>query len=166
MNAVLVGTKVEEFMSFTHINEHGQAVMVDVSDKPESNREAQALARMQLPQTVVSALRDDTIPKGDVLGTARIAGIQAVKKCSELIPLCHPLPVTKASVVFDWNGDELEIACSVKTRSVTGVEMEALTGASVAALTVYDMCKAIDKGITFDIALVSKSGGKSGDWHA
>lgn len=153
-------------MNFTHIDEHGQAIMVDVSGKPETSRAAQAQARMQLPQPVVSALRDEAIPKGDVLGTARIAGIQAVKKCSDLIPLCHPLPVTKASVVFDWDGEELLIVCSVKTRGQTGVEMEALTGASVAALTVYDMCKAIDKGMTFDLRLVSKSGGKSGDWHA
>ncbi|MGB0187462.1 MAG: cyclic pyranopterin monophosphate synthase MoaC [Aequoribacter sp.] len=153
-------------MSFTHIDEQGQAIMVDVSGKPETSREAQARARLHLPEAVVSALRDETIPKGDVLSTARIAGIQAVKKCSELIPLCHPLPVTKAAVTFDWDSDELVIFCSVKTRGVTGVEMEALTGASVAALTVYDMCKAIDKGITFDVSLVSKSGGKSGDWHA
>lgn len=153
-------------MSFTHIDEQGQAIMVDVSGKPETSREAQARARLHLPDAVVSALRDEAIPKGDVLGTARIAGIQAVKKCSDLIPLCHPLPVTKAAVTFDWDRDELVIVCSVKTRGVTGVEMEALTGASVAALTVYDMCKAIDKGITFDVSLVSKSGGKSGDWHA
>lgn len=166
MGAVLVATEVEKLMSFTHIDDQGRALMVDVSGKPETNREAQARARMQLPHAVVAALRDETIPKGDVLGTARIAGIQAVKKCSDLIPLCHPLPVTKASVVFDWDDSELLIECLVKTRGVTGVEMEALTGASVAALTVYDMCKAIDKGITFEVSLVSKSGGKSGDWYA
>ena len=153
-------------MSFTHIDEHGRALMVDVSGKPETSREAQAQARMQLPQGVVRALRDEAIPKGDVLGAARIAGIQAVKKCSDLIPLCHPLPVTKASVAFEWDGEDLVIVCSVKTRGQTGVEMEALTGVSVAALTVYDMCKAIDKGMTFEVSLVSKSGGKSGDWRA
>lgn len=151
---------------FTHLDQDGQAVMVDVSDKPETYRLAQARARMRLPQGVVNALQSDSVSKGDVLAVARVAGIQAVKKCSDLIPLCHPLPVTKATVSFDWIEDELMIQCEVKTRGVTGVEMEALTGASVAALTIYDMCKAIDKGMTFEVGLVSKSGGKSGEWHA
>lgn len=153
-------------MGFTHLDERGQAVMVDVSGKPETQRHAQARACLRLPASVAQALRDDTVSKGDVFSAARIAGIQAVKKCSDLIPLCHPLPLTKATVDFEWECDDLVIVTAVKTRGVTGVEMEALTGASVAALTVYDMCKAIDKGITFDVALVSKSGGKSGDWHA
>ena len=151
---------------FTHLNEQGQALMVDVSNKVESTREARALARVTLPVTIVNKLLDQSIPKGDVFSTARIAGIQGAKRCADLIPLCHPLPISKVAIDFEWGDGYLDILCTVKTRGVTGVEMEALTGASVAGLTIYDMCKGIDKGMSIDTRLLQKSGGKSGDWHA
>ena len=151
---------------FTHLNEQGQALMVDVSNKVESTREARALARVTLPVTIVNKLLDQSIPKGDVFSTARIAGIQGAKRCADLIPLCHPLPISKVAIDFEWGDGYLDILCTVKTRGVTGVEMEALTGASVAGLTIYDMCKGIDKGMSIDTRLLQTSGGKSGDWHA
>ena len=150
----------------THLDAFGRATMVDVAGKASSQRKAVAQALMQLPERVEQALRDSTVPKGDVFATARIAGIQAAKRCSDLIPLCHPLALGSVGVDFVWEGSDLAVRCSVGTTGVTGVEMEALTGASVAALTIYDMCKGLDKGITFKIELISKSGGKSGDWHA
>jgi cyclic pyranopterin phosphate synthase len=151
---------------FTHLNEQGQALMVDVSDKVETTREARALTRVTLPVTIANKLLDQSIPKGDVFSTARIAGIQGAKRCADLIPLCHPLPISKVAIDFEWGDGYLDILCTVKTRGVTGVEMEALTGASVAGLTIYDMCKGIDKGMSIDTRLLQKSGGKSGDWHA
>lgn len=155
----------------THLNTAGEAQMVDVSDKADTAREATAVARVILSQTMLNAIFDGQVAKGDVLAVARIAGIQATKKCSELIPLCHPLPITKSTLdikQFDEKDVQgLELRCTCKTTGKTGVEMEALTGASVAALTVYDMCKAIDKGIEIaSVRLLSKTGGKSGDWYA
>jgi len=151
----------------THLDARGEAHMVDISAKPDTARSAIALARLTLTDAVVATLMADELPKGDLYATVRIAAIQAAKKCSELIPLCHPLPLTKVSVDVDFDaaGRCLSIAVLCKTTGKTGVEMEALTGASVGALTAYDMCKGIDKGIVItDIRLLEKSGGKSGDW--
>ncbi len=144
--------------------------MVDVSAKNETERLAVAQAEVVLSPELMSKVRAQTIAKGDLLATARIAGIQAAKQCSQLIPLCHPLPLSKVTIDIDeFNRDEqtgLQIISSCKTVGKTGVEMEALTGASVAALTVYDMCKAVDKGIVIQsIKLLSKHGGKSGKWE-
>ncbi|MFA5630443.1 MAG: cyclic pyranopterin monophosphate synthase MoaC [Porticoccaceae bacterium] len=151
----------------THLDARGEAHMVDISAKPDTARSAIALARLALTDAVVAILMADDLPKGDLYASVRIAAIQAAKKCSELIPLCHPLPLTKVSVDVDFDaaGRCLSIAVLCKTTGKTGVEMEALTGASVGALTAYDMCKGIDKGIVItDIRLLEKSGGKSGDW--
>lgn len=151
----------------THLNGKGEAHMVDVSGKKETLRLATARAAINLPGRVVDAVTDDSLPKGDLFATARLAGIQAAKKCSDLIPLCHPLPLTKVSVDFDLQGSTLFVSACCKTTGKTGVEMEALTAVSVAALTVYDMCKGIDKGIVIaEIKLLEKSGGKSGHWLA
>lgn len=155
--------------SMTHLNTAGEAYMVDVSDKAETARQASASAKVILSQEVLKAVFDGELVKGDVLAVARIAGIQATKKCSELIPLCHPLPITKATLEIEQfsEGEKrgVEVVCTCKTTGKTGVEMEALTGASVAALTIYDMCKAIDKGIVIEsVRLLHKTGGKSGDW--
>lgn len=154
---------------FTHLNESGQANMVDVSAKVDTARLAVAQSRVVLSQQVLSKIRDHSIAKGDLLATARIAGIQAAKKCSDLIPLCHPLPLTKAVVDINEFSEAdksgLQIIATCKTSGKTGVEMEALAAASVAALTIYDMCKAIDKGIVIEsVQLLEKTGGKSGDW--
>lgn len=151
----------------THLNHQGEAHMVDVSAKPETSREATAESRVTLNAELISALTSGNIPKGDVLATARIAGIQAAKKCSDLIPLCHPLPLTKVSIDLELLESELLITATCKTSGKTGVEMEALTAASVAALTIYDMCKAIDKGMHIGpTRLLQKTGGKSGSWSA
>lgn len=154
---------------FTHLNESGQANMVDVSAKADTPRQAIAQSRVILNDEVLVKIREHSIAKGDLLATARIAGIQAAKKCSDLIPLCHPLPLTKAVIdINEFNEatkSGLEIIATCKTSGKTGVEMEALTAASVAALTVYDMCKAMDKGIVIEaVQLLEKTGGKSGDW--
>ena len=139
--------------------------MVDVSAKDDTVREAVAESLIQLKPELISALKDGDIPKGDVLATARIAGIQAAKKCSDLIPLCHPLPLSKVNIDLSIEDTQVRIRALCKTTGKTGVEMEALTAASVAALTIYDMCKALDKGIEISSTrLLSKSGGKSGDW--
>jgi len=144
--------------------------MVDVSGKPDTAREALAEAYVELSENLLEMVREQTIAKGDLLATARIAGIQAAKKCSDLIPLCHPLPLSK--VVIDiqeyWQEGScgLRVTALCKTSGKTGVEMEALTAASVAALTIYDMCKAVDKGIVINrVQLLRKSGGKSQDWE-
>lgn len=153
----------------THINRRGDAHMVDVSGKKESKRIAIAEACVYLGDTIMTALMDNTVPKGDVLATARIAGIQAAKRCSDLIPLCHPLPLTSVSIDLspDESASRLSVTATCKTNGKTGVEMEALTAASVAALTVYDMCKALDKGMIIEkVRLLEKSGGKSGHWKA
>lgn len=151
----------------THINENGEAVMVDVSGKAVTVREAQAQGTIFVGPAVLELLQRGDIAKGDVLAAARIAGIMACKKTSDIIPLCHPLPITKASVDFEILPDQQAVraVCTVKTEGKTGVEMEALTGVSAALLTVYDMCKAVSREMVIsDVHLVRKSGGKSGDF--
>ena len=151
----------------THINENGEAVMVDVSGKAVTVREAQAQGTVFVGPAILDLLQRGEIAKGDVLAAARIAGIMACKKTSDIIPLCHPLPITKASVDFEILPDQQAVraVCTVKTEGKTGVEMEALTGVSTALLTVYDMCKAVSKEMVIsDVHLVRKSGGKSGDF--
>ncbi len=153
--------------SLTHLNSKGEAHMVDVSEKADTARLAIAQASVILTDKVYDAISDDNLPKGDLFATARLAGIQAAKKCSDLIPLCHPLPLTKVAVSFEMHNRQLLINATCKTTGKTGVEMEALTAVSVAALTVYDMCKGLDKGIVIsEIKLLEKSGGKSGHWRA
>jgi len=149
----------------THIDESGAANMVDVSEKAVTSRSATAQAIVFCSNEVIETLHDN--PKGDVFATARIAGIQGAKKCSDLIPLCHPLPLTKAKVDIAIDGNNIVIEATCKTDGKTGVEVETLTAASVAALTIYDMCKAIDKSIVIsNTKLLSKTGGKSGDFYA
>ncbi len=151
----------------THLNDRGEARMVDVSAKPVSQREASATATVLLQPPTLRAVIDGNSKKGDVLAVARVAGIQAAKKCSDLIPLCHPLSLSKVDIDFDIDEaqGEIRITCRCRLAGQTGVEMEALTGASIAALTIYDMCKAMDKGIEITrVCLLEKSGGKSGDW--
>ena len=153
--------------SLTHLNTKGEAHMVDVSEKADTARTAIAQSLVELTSAIVAAITDDNLPKGDLYATARIAGIQAAKKCSDLIPLCHPLPLSKITVDIELQGNSLVITALCKTTGKTGVEMEALTAASVAALTVYDMCKGLDKGMIIrETKLLEKSGGKSGDWSA
>ena len=151
----------------THINENGEAVMVDVSGKAVTSREAQAQGTIFVGPAILELLQRGEISKGDVLAAARIAGIMACKKTSDIIPLCHPLPIAKASVDFEIlpGQQAIRAVCTVKTEGKTGVEMEALTGVSAALLTVYDMCKAVSKEMVIsDVHLVRKSGGKSGDF--
>ena len=151
----------------THINENGEAIMVDVSGKAVTAREAKAEGTIYVGAEILRLLQDDALPKGDVLAAARIAGIMACKKTSDIIPLCHPLPITKASVDLEILEEKTAIraVCTVKTEGKTGVEMEALTGVSAALLTIYDMCKAVSKEMVIgDVHLVKKSGGKSGDF--
>lgn len=151
----------------THLNPSGEAHMVDVSAKADTTRTAVAQSQVELTPAIVAAITDRNLPKGDLYATARIAGIQAAKKCSDLIPLCHPLPLAKISVDIALQGQSLIITALCKTTGKTGVEMEALTAASVAALTVYDMCKGLDKGMIIrETKLLEKTGGKSGDWSA
>ena len=149
----------------THLNIKGEAHMVDISAKAETTRTARAQSQVQLTDSIVAAITDDSLPKGDLYATARIAGIQAAKKCSDLIPLCHPLPLTKITVDLELRANLMVITALCKTTGKTGVEMEALTAASIAALTVYDMCKGIDKGMVIrQTRLLEKFSGKSGDW--
>ena len=149
----------------THLRTDGTAHMVDVSQKVESNREATATATVRTTREVLLLLTSEGLPKGDAIAVARIAGILATKKTSELIVLCHPLPVSRATVDFTLGPDSVRLVATVRTRGVTGVEMEALTAVSVAALNVYDMIKAIDKhAVLTDIRVLAKTGGKSGDW--
>ena len=153
---------------FTHIDNNGDAVMVDVSGKAVTARTAVACGRISMSRECYEAVRAGAVKKGDVLGVARIAGIMGAKRTSDLIPLCHILNLTKCGVEFIFHDDtcELEGRCTVKCNGKTGVEMEALTGVSVALLTVYDMCKAMDKRMTLgEIHLVEKHGGKSGDFY-
>ena len=152
----------------THLDEAGHAHMVDVSDKVETSRSARATATVQLTEAAMSLLIEGNLKKGDALGVARISGIMGAKKTAELIPLCHPLPITKVTVDLETNAitNTVVINAIVKTKGQTGVEMEALTAAAIAALTLYDMLKAVDKGITISvIQLVEKKGGKSGTWN-
>ena len=153
--------------NLTHFDAAGNAVMVDVSGKPVTAREAMARGILTMNAEAFAAVQSGTGKKGDVLGVARIAGIMAAKRTSELIPLCHPLPLTKVCVDFELLPEQqaVEARCTVKTSGVTGVEMEALTGVSTALLTIYDMCKAVDKGMELSgIHLVEKTGGKSGHY--
>lgn len=150
-----------------HFDEKGNAVMVDVSDKEVTSRTAVAEGVIRVNDAIMKAVLEGNVKKGDVLGVARVAGIMGVKQTSSLIPMCHPLMIQKCSVDFEINEEKREISaiCTVKTAGVTGVEMEALTGVSVTLLTIYDMCKAIDKSMEIgDIHLIKKTGGKSGDY--
>lgn len=150
----------------THLNARGEASMVDVSGKAATAREARAQAVVRMATGTLAAIFADGVAKGDVLAVARVAGIQAAKRTSELIPLCHPLALTKVGIEFLSDRDDaLTIEAVCKVDGPTGVEMEALTAAAVAALTVYDMCKALDRGMVVEnVGLVAKSGGKSGTW--
>lgn len=144
--------------SLTHLRKDGSAAMVDVSGKPVVRREAVAEGFIQLKPETVSAIAEGQMPKGDVLAVARIAGIQAAKKTADLIPLCHQLPLTKVAVDFSVEEKGVRITCSVRTDAKTGVEMEALTAVSVASLTIYDMCKAIDKEMVIqEVKLLQKT---------
>ncbi|GAB1266515.1 cyclic pyranopterin monophosphate synthase MoaC [Aurantivibrio infirmus] len=153
--------------NLTHIDEQGHAHMVDVGSKADTERKATAQALVTMLPNTLRLIVDGGHKKGDVLAVARIAGIQAAKKCSDLIPLCHPLMLTSIKVELTPNTDDntVLIEATCKLRGKTGVEMEALSAASVAALTIYDMCKSVDKGMVIgEIKLLEKSGGKSGNW--
>jgi len=152
---------------FSHFDSNGNAIMVDVSDKEITSRTAVARGTITMNEDSMKAVLGGTAKKGDVLGVARIGGIMAAKKCASLIPLCHPLNFDKCAVDFsiDENKNQIEVKCEVKLTGKTGAEMEALTGVSIALLTIYDMCKALDKTMVIgDIKLIEKSGGKSGVW--
>ena len=153
----------------THFDANGQAIMVDVTEKRETSRTAVAKGKIRVSPDTMKAIREGSATKGDVLGVARVAGIMAAKRTSELIPLCHLLQLTKCTVDFELlaeNGSyAVQAQCLVKTTGKTGVEMEALTGVQIALLTIYDMCKAVDKAMVItDVHLLSKAGGKSGDF--
>jgi cyclic pyranopterin monophosphate synthase len=158
------------FMSeFTHFNEEGRAKMVDVSDKPETVRTALAQSSIRLNKGIYEKINNQMMKKGDVLAVAQVAAVMACKKTWDIIPMCHPIPLTGIDLSFSWEPKEedyiLHIYSTVKTKGNTGVEMEALTAASVCALTVYDMCKAVDKGMVIGPTyLVEKTGGKNGDF--
>jgi len=154
-------------MKLTHFDEEGRARMVDVSAKSQTQREAVATATVRMQAETFQLIQDKAIAKGDVLNVARIAGIMAAKRCSELIPLCHLIPLTSVEILFNPDESQKAISIEVRAKSTgqTGVEMEALTAASVAGLTIYDMCKAVDRGMVIsDIMLQEKKGGKSGHW--
>lgn len=153
---------------FTHFNEDGRAKMVDVGQKSVTEREAVAAGRVLVNRETFEKIKSGGMKKGDVLGTAQIAGIMAAKKTSDIVPMCHPLLLTGIDIKFNLNETDLavEIQAQVRCTGVTGVEMEALTAVSAAALTVYDMCKAVQKDMVIDeICLLSKKGGKSGNFH-
>lgn len=153
-------------MPLTHLDAQGRARMVDVGDKPVTERVAVASATLRMQPATLRRIRAGAIAKGEVLAVARLAGIMAAKRTADLIPLCHPLPITVANIDFiPGRGGALRITATVKVSGKTGVEMEALTAVTVAALTVYDMCKAIDRGMTItDVGLEEKRGGRSGEW--
>ncbi|MBS3976711.1 MAG: cyclic pyranopterin monophosphate synthase MoaC [Syntrophomonadaceae bacterium] len=153
---------------FTHFDQEGRARMVDVGEKPKTEREAVARAAVRMQPETLSLIESGRLAKGDVLGVARVAGIMAAKKTPTLIPLCHPLLITSVNIHFllDKTASAVEIEARVSLAGQTGVEMEALTAVSVAALTIYDMCKAVDKGMVIEqVRLIKKSGGKSGAWQ-
>ncbi len=152
----------------THLDASGAARMVDVSAKADTAREAEAEGRVVMRPETLALIQSGGMPKGDVLAVARVAGIMATKRTSDLVPMCHPLPITGVVLDLAPEGDDtLRITARVKTTGKTGVEMEALTAVSVAALTVYDMCKAVDRGMRIEgIRLLEKLGGKSGHWRA
>lgn len=152
----------------THLDEHGHAAMVDVSEKAVTSRQAVAQGEVRMLPSTLAAIRDGNVPKGDVLAAARIAGIMAAKRTPDLIPLCHTLLLSKVTVDFEIDevGNRLIITSAVRCKGQTGVEMEALTAVSVAALTIYDMAKALEKGMVIgEVRLLQKTGGKSGDWR-
>lgn len=151
----------------THLDEAGKARMVDIGGKAESQRVAIASGRIVMSAAALAAIRDGAVPKGDVLAAARIAGIMAAKKTAELIPLCHPLALDAVTIDFAVEDDAVRVTASASLTGRTGVEMEALTAASIALLTIYDMTKAIDKGMVIEgVRLIEKRGGKSGHWQA
>ena len=153
----------------THFDRHGQAHMVDVAAKAESHRVARAVGSIHMLPATFTLISEGNAKKGDVIGIARIAAIQAAKRCAELIPLCHPLPLTRVAVDFSLDAAASTVHLSVQAETVgrTGVEMEALCAVQIGLLTVYDMCKAVDRGMVMgDIRLVEKLGGKSGHWRA
>ena len=153
-------------MSLTHFDAAGRAVMVDVSDKPETSRTATARVQVMMQAATLAMVASGSATKGDVLGTARLAGIMAAKRTADLIPLCHPLPITAVTLDLSVGDAAVDIAATVRTTGRTGVEMEALTAASIAALTVYDMCKAVDRGMRIEgLRVVHKAGGKSGEFQ-
>ena len=175
--------------ALTHLDDRGDARMVDVGPKPETLREATARATVKMRAVTAATIRDNAIPKGDVLAVARVAGIMGAKRTPDLVPLCHPIAITGAEIAFAWDSDAigtadgdisasfdetgaadsvaLHIYATVRTVGRTGVEMEALTAVTASALTIYDMCKAIDRGMTIDgVSLVRKSGGRSGTYEA
>lgn len=153
--------------SLTHLDADGAALMVDVSAKAETKREAIAEGRILIAANALEAIRAGAVKKGDVLAVARVAGIMAAKKTAELIPLCHPLPITGVTLDLAIEADGIRVTATVGTTYGTGVEMEALTAVSVALLTIYDMAKALDRGMRIgDVRLLAKSGGRSGDWKA
>ena len=152
----------------THLDAQGQAHMVDVGAKAETEREAIAAGRVLMCPETLHLLRAGDLPKGDVLGTARVAGIMAAKRTAEMIPLCHQLLLTRVSVDFEFNEADaaVEVTATVRCKGQTGVEMEALTAVSIAALTIYDMAKAVERGMVIgDIRLIEKRGGKTGVWQ-
>ena len=155
--------------NFTHFDADGQAHMVDVGDKAETRRVAVASGRIVMQPATFAMIRDGSAKKGDAIGIARIAAIQGSKRTSELIPLCHPIPLTRVAAEFDLEDSASAVRCTVTAETVgrTGVEMEALTAVSVALLTIYDMCKAVDRGMRIEgVQLMEKRGGKSGHWVA
>ena len=151
-----------------HFDQKGNAVMVDVSGKIPTSRTAVAKGKIRVCQAVMDAVKQGTVKKGDVLGVARVAGIMAVKQTSHLIPMCHPIPIESVDIAIEAVSEtQVRVVSTLRCSHKTGIEMEALTAASVAALTVYDMCKAVDRGMRIDeTLLLHKTGGKSGDYHA
>jgi len=151
----------------THLDEHGNARMVDVGGKSETKRRAVASGRITMTPEALAAIRSGDVPKGDVLAAARIAGIMAAKKTAELIPLCHPLALDAVTVDFTFEDDGVRATATASLTGRTGVEMEAITATAIALVTIYDMAKAIDKGMVIgDVRLIEKHGGKSGSWRA
>ena len=161
-------------MGLSHVDEQGRARMVDVGDKPDTQREAIASGRVLMQPQTLALIQQGGLPKGDVLAVAQVAGVMAAKRTHELIPMCHPLLLTHIGVEFelreakqDEDLAQVDIIAKVRTTGKTGVEMEALTAVAMAGLTIYDMCKAVDRGMRLDaVRLVRKSGGKSGEWQA
>ena len=154
-------------MTLTHLDDAGRARMVDVSAKPATVRQATAAGRITMSPAALAAIRDGAVKKGDVLAVARIAGIMAAKRTADLIPLCHPLPLSGVTLDVALEAGGIQATATVRTTHTTGVEMEALTAVSVALLTVYDMAKALDRAMVIgDVRLLAKSGGRSGDWAA
>jgi cyclic pyranopterin monophosphate synthase len=151
----------------THLDDNGSAQMVDISAKKETVREAVAQGRIIMSAQALEAIKVGSVKKGDVLAVARVAGIMAAKKTSDLIPLCHPLALSKVTIAFEFEADAICVTALTRLSGQTGVEMEAMTAATISLLTIYDMAKAIDKGMVISrVKLMSKSGGKSGNWIA